>query len=588
MKRFLVLAFAFILTIGVYSFAYAQDPIDECFNYLAAQDYHRAIASGQQAVSLYPNNISANICLGRAYYYTGQLDLALNSLKQAAMYATSEQNLAATYSWLGVTYAKKGDLNNALAYNNKALALYKELGDKKGEAYELNDLAQVFRDKGEFDKALNYYEKSLSLSSEKDKANVYNNIAMVYGDKKEYPKVVSYLKKAIAIDTRYGNYQASGADILNLGYTYKKMKDFNKAYHYLQEGLKMVKKVGDKYWEATGYRYLGSYFKDKGNKKLAEDYFTKAYTMFRSIGALSDAADARIRLLAIGANSFTRAQHSLNNCALYLKNHYYQEAITSGQQAISLYQKAINYPNSDSGIAYANLCLGKAYYHTEQFESALDSFKKAAMYKKDSGELKIAYDWLGRTYYRKGDLDKALIYYNKALWNTSGSFAASILENMAEIFREKGELNRALRYYSDIDLESCSEKDKATIYNDRAVIYGEKKEYIKALIYFKKALARDTKYDNEHESGRDMLNLGNTYREMKDFNNAYHYLQEGLKIEKKAGDKYSEAAGYKYLDWYFRDKGDKRLAQIYLTKSDEIFESIGGGTEAQNASYSLK
>ncbi len=292
MKRFLVLAVAFILTIGVYSFANAQGAINDCFNYLIAQDYQDAITAGQQAVSLYPNSFSANICLGRAYYRTGQLNLALNSFKKAAMYATSRQDLATVYNWLGETYRDKGDLDNALFYDEKSLRLEIELGDKKSEANDLNNMAEIFTKKGEFDKALSYYEKSLSLSSEKGKAATYNNIGVIYYYEKEYPKAVDYLKKAIKIYTRYGNYHESGIIMLNLGNIYREARDFDNSYYYLQEGLKMVKKVGDKYWEAIGYGYLGWYFRDKGNKKLAKDYLTKAYEIFKSIGAESGAQAA--------------------------------------------------------------------------------------------------------------------------------------------------------------------------------------------------------------------------------------------------------------------------------------------------------
>ncbi len=296
MKRFLVLVVSFVLTIGVYSFAHAQDPINDCFNYLAAQDYQDAITAGQQAVNLYPNSFSAHICLGIAYYQTGQFDLALDSLKKAEMYATSRRYLAAAYNWLGMTYDKKGDLDNALFYDEKSLKLAIELGNKKREASDLNNIALIFQEKGEPDKALSYFEKSLSLVSEKDKATVYNNIAMVYDDKGEYAKAVSYYKKAIAIDTRYGNYRASGIHMLNLGNAYREMKDFNNAYYYLQEGIKMEKKVGDKDWEAMGYQYLCWYYRDKSNNKLAKDYLTKAYTMFKSIGAESQAQYALFEL----------------------------------------------------------------------------------------------------------------------------------------------------------------------------------------------------------------------------------------------------------------------------------------------------
>jgi tetratricopeptide (TPR) repeat protein len=63
------------------------------------------------------------------------------------------------------------------------------------------------------------------------------------------------------------------------------MKDYEKAEKYLLEGLEGVKKVGDKYWEAYGYKYLGWLYRDKGDKKTAKDYLTRAYDLFKSIGA---------------------------------------------------------------------------------------------------------------------------------------------------------------------------------------------------------------------------------------------------------------------------------------------------------------
>ncbi|MFZ8861144.1 MAG: tetratricopeptide repeat protein [Thermocrinis sp.] len=76
---------------------------------------------------------------------------------------------------------------------------------------------------------------------------------------------------------------------LNLGNTYRKMKDYEKAEKYLSEGLEGVRKVGDKYWEATGYEYLGLLYIAKGDKKTAKDYLTRAYDLFKSLGAERDA-----------------------------------------------------------------------------------------------------------------------------------------------------------------------------------------------------------------------------------------------------------------------------------------------------------
>ena len=71
---------------------------------------------------------------------------------------------------------------------------------------------------------------------------------------------------------------------MNLGDTYRKMKNYENAEKYLFEGLEGVKKVGDKSWEATGYVYLGRLYEDKGEKKTAREYFNSAYNLYKSIG----------------------------------------------------------------------------------------------------------------------------------------------------------------------------------------------------------------------------------------------------------------------------------------------------------------
>jgi tetratricopeptide (TPR) repeat protein len=107
---------------------------------------------------------------------------------------------------------------------------------------------------------------------------------------------VEYYQKAIEIGERYGDYHGVSQLKLNLGDTYRKMKDYEKAEKYILEGLEGVKKVGDKYWEAGGYRYLGWLYRDKGEKKTAKDYLTRAYNLFKSLGAERDALDALLSL----------------------------------------------------------------------------------------------------------------------------------------------------------------------------------------------------------------------------------------------------------------------------------------------------
>jgi tetratricopeptide (TPR) repeat protein len=92
-KTLLVMIFVLFLT----GLSYAQKEIDNCFNYLKVGDYQRAIEAGKRAVKLYPKNAKAYLCLGEAYSSTGQVDLAIDSLKKAKAYAPKDDELLYKY-----------------------------------------------------------------------------------------------------------------------------------------------------------------------------------------------------------------------------------------------------------------------------------------------------------------------------------------------------------------------------------------------------------------------------------------------------------------------------------------------------------
>ncbi|MBX0310825.1 MAG: tetratricopeptide repeat protein [Sulfurihydrogenibium sp.] len=269
------------------SMAYAQQEIDTCWNFNKARDYKRAIEAGQSAIKKYPSNAGAYYCLGEAYFNIGEFKSAYENMKKAESLTNNKEDLMHIYNLIGMILDSIGYLDDALLYYNKSLSLAKDLGNTAMQATSLNNIAGIYYKIGKLDKALSYYEESLNLrTNEKDKATNYNNIAIIYDKKGNYQKAIEYFQKAIEIEEKYGDYHGASIDKLNLGgNTYRKMKDYKNAEKYLSEGLEGVKKVGDKFWEAYGYAYLAWLYKDKGDKKTAREYYTRAYNLFKSIGA---------------------------------------------------------------------------------------------------------------------------------------------------------------------------------------------------------------------------------------------------------------------------------------------------------------
>jgi tetratricopeptide (TPR) repeat protein len=286
MKKYFL---ALVLVFGLVSVANANE-IEKCFNYFDSQNYQLALQSGQKAVKIYPRSAEAHGCLGMTYEKLGDFNLSIKELKTAEKLTNNKDVLGAIYSFIGTDYNSLGDLNNALLYYDRQLEMARDLNDKEGEGHALNNIGEIYRKQGNYDKALEYYNKSLQLKSDPSSIAVtYNNIALVYFEKRYKNKAVEYFKKAIEFAQKTGDYHGTAQYMINLGGTYTDLKNFSEAQYYLQKGLLMIQKLGDKYWEAIGYEYFGKLYLAQNQKNLAKEYFTKAYNLYKAIGNNGDA-----------------------------------------------------------------------------------------------------------------------------------------------------------------------------------------------------------------------------------------------------------------------------------------------------------
>jgi tetratricopeptide (TPR) repeat protein len=166
MRKALSTFFLLLSLLTFKNIAYAKTPIDACWNFIEAGDYKRAIEAGKLAVKKYPKNSDAYYCLGEAYYNVRELKLAYESTKKAESLTNNEEDLMYIYNRIGDILCNIGGYSNdALLYYSGSLSLTKDLGNADMQATVLNNIANVYYDKGELDKALSYYEESLSLKN---------------------------------------------------------------------------------------------------------------------------------------------------------------------------------------------------------------------------------------------------------------------------------------------------------------------------------------------------------------------------------------------------------------------------------------
>lgn len=130
-------------------------------------------------------------------YYSNALDIAEN----INLDRDNSNQIAKIYMNLGLVYKSQNKLNKAKIYYKKALYLY-ELDKNKNEAslsVIYNNLADLFKDTGEFSKSIKYLELSKEIAKKRSDIDVllssYDNLSQVYDSLSNWKKAFQNLKK---------------------------------------------------------------------------------------------------------------------------------------------------------------------------------------------------------------------------------------------------------------------------------------------------------------------------------------------------------------------------------------------------------
>ena len=187
------------------------------FSFVEEENYLKAVKEVEKGRTLVMNpidRITFSIIAGNIYYITGNLDDAeryyedaiylseREDLKEVRKKATLQARSAALGN-IGLVYSDKGDLDKALEYYQQALKIHRDIGYKLGEASALGNIGLVYSNKGDLNKALKYFQQALKIDRDighkLGEANQLGNIGLVYSDKGDLDKALEYLQQALKI-----------------------------------------------------------------------------------------------------------------------------------------------------------------------------------------------------------------------------------------------------------------------------------------------------------------------------------------------------------------------------------------------------
>jgi CHAT domain-containing protein len=400
-------------------------------------------------------------------------------------YAQSLHNLA-------VLYRDMGDYPKALPLHKQARDLRKKvLGEQHPDyAHGLYNLAGLYRDMGDYPKALNLVEqvrdltKKLQGEQHPDYAYSLNGLAMLYQDMGDYRTALPLLKQALALRKKVlGEQHPDYAQSLHsLAVQYRDMGDYHKALPLQEQARDLYKKLlGEGHPDYAHSLYnLAWLYQDMGD-------YRKALPLYEQARAL--------RKKVLGEQHPAYA-HSLNNlAALYQDMGDYHKALPLQEQARDLRKKLVGEEHPHYAHSLNNLAM--LYWGMGDYRKALLLFEQARdLYKKVLGEQHPHYATslynLARLYRDMDDhpkaltlLEQALALRKKVLGEGHPQYARS-LEYLARLYQDMRDYRQALTLFEqarDLYKKVLGEQhpDYADSLINLAGLYLDMGDYPKAL-----------------------------------------------------------------------------------------------------------
>lgn len=266
-------------------------------------------------------------------------------------------------------------------------------------------------------------------------------------------------------------------------------------------------------------------------------------------------------------------------------------AFTYGNLALEKRLAILPEDHPDLAKSYNNLAI--VYWVAGQLDTALALHQRALAIRldkldKDHLDTGISYSNIGLVYWYLSDYDNAIDNFSKALEITrlygNAYVTATIYNNIAEIYRNKGDFHRALetRQRSFQELQSVFSHDHyqlfAKNYEGMATIYHGLDEIDRSIYYHHKAIRTWTKTNGPeyHEIAIAYMNLGNIYNSEPRVNldSALYYYQKALDIRLKTLPPGHPGFGQIYVNMgnVYLKKNDLDRTEKHYEQAREIFQ----------------
>ena len=181
---------------------------------------------------------------------------------------------------LGDYFSDKGEFSKAIDYYESALQIAKEIGHAGLMLRNLNNLAGEFAYMGDYAKALSGYLDGIALAEEsghKKMLSIMNeNIANLYASQKDYEQSLAFFKKVMKINEEIGNQVYIAETLSNLASVYADTGKLDYAMFNINKSIAIFEKQKIDDWLAFAYEIKGKVYLKQQNYKWALYWYSQS------------------------------------------------------------------------------------------------------------------------------------------------------------------------------------------------------------------------------------------------------------------------------------------------------------------------
>jgi tetratricopeptide (TPR) repeat protein len=171
--------------------------------------------------------------------------------------------------------------DRALRYYFKSKTQFRNLRRLKLMANVMNNIGMAYAAKGDLDKAMSYYRKSLDIRIAKNEvpqgiAASFNNIGLVYLERGDFDRALEWFEKSLKIRKKEDLKIDIIKSLSNIGRVYEKKSQPGKAMQFYESALELSTRIDDKRGLAKCLHFIGEHHENAGDSELAETFYLRS------------------------------------------------------------------------------------------------------------------------------------------------------------------------------------------------------------------------------------------------------------------------------------------------------------------------